>query len=440
MNELYSNESEVELLGAMLKDNEVIPEVIETLSVDDFYVPKNKLIYSKATALYKESKAVDAITVYEAMSSTEVSLSDLLALSKISASPNAHQTYSMIVKDFSNKRKLRDLCERTLAEIATRPADKTASLLSGEIYKMSEEKIKQTTKSDMELMTEAMEYIAKAKETKGQSVGMRTGWKMLDMATNGIEKGSLNIIAARPAAGKTSVMLALAERFASKGYKCLIFEQEMTETSLALRRLAAKSNTSFQKIKKGSITDEEFAVILHKADMLAENNRIFTDCSPAISLTEIRNRVRKIKQTHGLDIVFVDHIGLMKSEEKAESRTREISIFSKGLKAIAAEYQVAMIVLSQLNREVEKRLSKRPMLSDLSESGSLEQDSDIVIGLYRESYYDQEKKDIQQKGVEEMEFILLKNRDGASGTITMHFDARTQLITEPELHQVGSRG
>ena len=254
---------------------------------------------------------------------------------------------------------------------------------------------------------------------------------MLDTATNGFEKGTLNFIAARPAVGKTSVMLAIAERFAANNYKCLILEQEMTETSLALRRLAAKSNTSFQKIKKGNITDEEFADILNKADILSANNRIFTDCTSAITLTEVRNRVRKIKQTHGLDIVFLDHIGLMKSEEKAESRTREISVFAKGLKSIAMEYDVVVIALAQLNREVERRAIKRPMLSDLNESGSLEQDSDVVIGLYREDYYDQDKKTTTQRTSEDLELIILKNRDGASGSITMNFDTRTQRITEP---------
>ena len=431
MNKLYSAESESELLGAMLKDSEVIPEVIEMLTVDDFFVGKNKLIYSNISKLYKGLKTVDAITVYESMTGSEVTLTEILELSKISASPTAYQTYSTVIKDFSNKRKLKALCEKTLTEIDNRTADKTASLLSSEIYKLSEDRIKQTTKSDLDLMSEVIKYIADAKETKGQSVGMRTGWKMLDTATNGFEKGSLNFIAARPAMGKTSVMLALTERFAIGKYNCLIFEQEMSETSLALRRLAAKSNTSFQKIKKGLITDEEFAVLVNKADILAENNRIFTDCSSAVTLTEIRNRVRKVKQQNGLDIVFVDHIGLMKSEEKAENRTREISVFSKGLKAIAKEYDVAMIVLTQLNRSVEQRANKRPMLSEIMDSDSASQDADIVIGLYRENYYDQEKTDTTKNEVEELELILLKNRDGASGTIVMNFDTRTQLISEP---------
>lgn len=431
MNKLYSAESESELLGAMLKDSEVIPEVIEMLSVDDFFVAKNKLIFSNISKLYKGLKTVDAITVYESMTGSEVTLTEILELSKISASPTAYQTYSTVIKDFSNKRKLKALCEKTLTEIDNRTADKTASLLSSEIYKLAEDKIKQTTKTDEELMLDVMQYIAKAKETKGESVGLKTGWKMLDTATNGFEKGTLNFIAARPAVGKTSVMLAIAERFAANNYKCLILEQEMTETSLALRRLAAKSNTSFQKIKKGNITDEEFADILNKADILSANNRIFTDCTSAITLTEVRNRVRKIKQTHGLDIVFLDHIGLMKSEEKAESRTREISVFAKGLKSIAMEYDVVVIALAQLNREVERRAVKRPMLSDLNESGSLEQDSDVVIGLYREDYYDQDKKTTTQRTSEDLELIILKNRDGASGSITMNFDTRTQRITEP---------
>ena len=431
MNKLYSAESESELLGAMLKDSEVIPEVIEMLTVDDFFVAKNKLIFSNISKLYKGLKTVDAITVYESMTGSEVTLTEILELSKISASPTAYQTYSTVIKDFSNKRRLKALCEKTLTEIDNRTADKTASLLSSEIYKLSEDRIKQTTKSDLDLMSEVIKYIADAKETKGQSVGMRTGWKMLDTATNGFEKGSLNFIAARPAMGKTSVMLALTERFAIGKYNCLIFEQEMSETSLALRRLAAKSNTSFQKIKKGLITDEEFAVLVNKADILAENNRIFTDCSSAVTLTEIRNRVRKVKQQNGLDIVFVDHIGLMKSEEKAENRTREISVFSKGLKAIAKEYDVAMIVLTQLNRSVEQRANKRPMLSEIMDSDSASQDADIVIGLYRENYYDQEKTDTTKSEVEELELILLKNRDGASGTIVMNFDTRTQLISEP---------
>ena len=431
MNELYSLESEQELLGAMLKDNEVIPEVIESIDMDDFYIGRHKLIYSKVSALYKSSQAVNAVTVFEALNGAEVSLTELLDLGKMSASPMAFRTYATIVKDFSNKRKLKALCEKTVAEIESRPADKTASLLSGEIYKLSEERIKQTTKSDMDLMTNVIGYISNAKETKGESVGMRTGWKHLDMATNGFEKGSLNFIAARPAMGKTSVMLALAERFAGNGYTCLIFEQEMTETSLALRRLSARANISFQKIKKGLITDEEFAVLVNKADILAANNRIFTDCSSSITLTEVRNRVRKIKQQYGLDIIFLDHIGLMKSEEKSESRTLEISKFAKGLKSIAAEYDVAVICLAQLNREVERRGNKRPMLSDLNESGSLEQDADVVIGLYREAYYDQDEKDPTKGSLETLELILLKNRDGASGVVKMNFDTRTQLISEP---------
>ena len=430
MSDLFSKDAEYELLGAIMKKNDIIADVSETLKQEDFFIVECQVVYAKSLALYKESKAIDPITIWESLQDKEsIPLSKLMEFSKLSASPNAYKTYVGIVKDKSDKRKLKSACDYIIKNIETEQSDKLLSRLNGEINDIADKKHKEPIMNTLDLMSKTIEALQMTIENKGEGLGMKVGWNVFDDATNGFVKGDYVILAARPSMGKTAVVINLVDKLADKGYKSLVFEQEMKAEKIGFRLLSMKAKASLQRLYKGKVEELEMMHILAVADKYSLQDNIYTDVTAQITLLELRNKVRKMKMTKGVDVVFVDHIGLSKAESKRD-RHLELSEISKGLKAIAKDYDVCMVVLSQLNRSVESRQNKRPMLSDLRESGSLEEDSDIVIGLYRDEYYNQDKDMPKTPSPEEMEFILLKNRDGKTGTVYMMFDSVTQFISE----------
>lgn len=430
---LYSNEAEVEILSACMSDKEVLAEITEQMTPEDFFVPTNTLIYSKIVALYSHSKDVSAISIYETMANNKdsVSLHDLLQISSSTASPKAYQTYVDIIKDFSNKRKIQTVCRDVMRDIETKPSKKLLEEMGGEIFTIGDKKSKQSVVNDETLMGKTLTYVQTALNTKGEGVGMRTGWKTFDTAIGGFERGNMVVIAGRTSMGKTAFTLQLMEKLALKNYRSLLFELEMTEIELGLRRLASNSNLNMLKIRAGNIGEEEILKLMAEADRSAREDKILTDTTASISLLEIRNRVRRAKASpEGLDFVIVDHIGLMKGE-KGENRNLEISSITAGLKALAKEYDITVVVLWQLSRDIERRTDKRPTLSDLRDSGAGEQDSDIVIFMYRDAYYSRDQE-IKEQDLQELEVIIGKNRNGKTGTILFDYSMKTQRIWEAE--------
>lgn len=435
---LYSNEAEKEILAAAMSDKETVPEIVELVKVSDFQNPKNQLIYSKIMALYTAGQDISPISVYTALqgSNGEVGLSDLTEIQGSTASPKAFKTYAKIVTDYAKKRAIRTICERTLAEIETAPSDRIAEKLSGDIYELSKETAKQTIESDSSLMMKTLDYIQLACDTKGEGVGMKTGWKVFDAAVGGFEKGSLTIIGGRPGSGKTAFTLALADKLGKKGYRSLIAEMEMTFEMLGVRRTAAKALVSMTKIKAGKVTPEEMKLLTDAANEIACEDMILTDITPSQTLAEIRNKVRRIKQSSQLDFLFIDHMTLMDHGD-GDNQHLKLSATLKGFRAIAKEYGIAVVILWQLNRSLEQRGDKRPMLADLRDSGSAEEDSDLILFMYRDAYYSRDEA-IREQDHQELEVILGKNRNGKVGTLKFDFSMRTQYIAEPETWRVGS--
>jgi len=430
MSEFNSIQAEQEILGSIMTDNEIIPELAEKLKPEDFFFDKHQLIYTKILGLYKNSQQVTAITLYETLQGSGIELSDLLELRDTTPSVSAYKTYLNIIKDYKKKRDIRDICEAALNDLNTVSSTKVSSVLTERLFEITTEKATQSIVNSNTLMEKTLNFIDLAYRTKGEGVGLRTGWEQFDMATNGLAKGNFVIIGARPSMGKTAFALELIQMLARKNHSCLIFEQEMTEEELGVRVLSANTRTSVQKVYKGMIEEVEMDHILSESEKISLLNKIYVDCTPSISLLEVRNRVRRLKQQSSLDVVVVDHISLMAPSDHKKDTNTQITEISKGLKAIAKEYDVVVVALSQLNRGVESRNEKRPRLSDLRESGSLEQDADLVMLLYRDNYYNDDPLPIHDYRPELLEVNIAKARNGKKGVILFDYDMRTQLIEE----------
>ena len=428
MEGFYSIQAEQEILGALLQDNEIIPDIAENLQPGDFSQIKHQLLYTKVLAMYTQSKEVTPITLYEAVGSADIQLSDVLALTNTTPSVKAYKTYIGIIKDYKKKRDITALCKTTLDDLKTQSSVKTTEIMTEKLYEITAEKTSGAMINSESLMSKTLDFIDMAYQTKGEGVGIRTEWESFDKATNGLSKGDLILIGARPSMGKTAFALALMQKIADKGHKTVIFEQEMTEEQLGLRMIASNTKTSVQKVYKGMVSTEEMQLLMKESDRISREKRIFVDCTPAITLLELRNKIRKLKQQQDIEVIIVDHLGLMTPSDANKNTTTQITEISKGLKAIAKEYNVVMIALSQLSRGVEQRNDKRPKMSDLRDSGSLEQDSDLILLLYRDGYYSSETTKYGE--YEELEVNIAKARNGKCGTLMMDFDLSTQEIRE----------
>lgn len=431
MEQFHSIQAEQEILGAILQDNNIIPDIAEKLEPNDFSEDKHQLLYSKVLAMYTQSKEVTPITLYEAVQGTEIPLSDILNLKNTTPSVQAYKTYVGIIKDYKMKRDITTLCKNTLDSLKKQSSVKTTEIMTEKLYEISAEKKSNAMINSETFMGKTLEYIDMAYKTKGEGVGIRTSWEGFDKATNGLAKGDLILIGARPSMGKTAFVLALMQQIAKKGHKVVLFEQEMTEEQLGLRMVAANTEISVQKVLKGMINEDEMAKLMQESDKIAQQKKVFIDCTAAITLLELRNKIRKLKQQQDIEVVVVDHLGLMTPSDSSKNTTTQITEISKGLKAIAKEYNVVMIALSQLSRGVEQRNDKRPKMSDLRDSGSLEQDSDLILMLYRDGYYNPDTVVYGQP--ETLEVNITKARNGKCGTLEFQFDLSTQMIREDPL-------
>ncbi|MNS95609.1 Replicative DNA helicase [compost metagenome] len=251
---------------------------------------------------------------------------------------------------------------------------------------------------------------------------------MLDKMTAGLHPGEMTVVAARPSMGKTAFSLNIAQHIALRMKKTVAyFSLEMTKESMMMRMLAAESKVSMGDIRNGRIQDSAWPKLINAASSLSEAS-IYIDDTPGVSPFEIRSRARRLKAEHGLDVIMIDYLQLMSMKQRFDSREREVAEISKSLKAIAKELQIPVIALAQLNRGVEGRSDRRPMTSDLRESGSIEQDADVIMMLYRDDYYDKEDQDKQGHA----EVIIGKQRNGATGTVKLRFDAQYNRFRDAE--------
>ncbi|MFT6973281.1 MAG: replicative DNA helicase [Pontimonas sp.] len=410
-------------LGGMLLSKDAVADVIEVIKGRDFYLPKHEIIFDAVLNLYSHGEPTDAIAVTDELTKTGLLsraggvdyLHTVVGLVPTAASAGH---YATIVSDKAVLRRLVDAGTR-IANLGYASEGEVSDLVNDaqtEIYQVAGGVEAEDYVPLTDAVTAAVDEIEAARGRDGQMVGVSTGFAELDALTNGLHKGQLILIAARPALGKSTLALDLARCAAIKHKEpTILFSLEMGKSEIAMRLLSAETSIPLQKMRKGMIEANDWKTIAATRGRI-ESAPLYIDDSPNMTLVEIRAKARRLKQRVGLKMIVIDYLQLMTSGKRVESRQQEVSEFSRALKLLAKELQVPVVALSQLNRGPEQRSDRKPQLSDLRESGSLEQDADMVILLHRESAYE---KDNPRAG--EADLIVAKHRNGPTDTIVVGF-------------------
>ncbi|MCA1927732.1 MAG: replicative DNA helicase [Calditerrivibrio sp.] len=431
----YSVEAEQAVLASIILDNRALDRVIHLISSEDFHVPYNRLIMNNILSLHEDGRVIDIVTLIDRL--TNENLIDKAGgveyiTGLVSILPNSANVvhYANIVREKSLQRKL---IEKTteISESAYNYTGDIHELLDEaerKIFAVAESRIKGDIKPIGSIINSTFEMIEALYNRQDQITGTPTGFTDLDRLTNGLQKSDLIVVAGRPAMGKTAFALNIGLNSCIKYSKTIaMFSLEMSSGQLVQRLLSAEANIDAQKLRNGKLTIDEWQKLAAVASELHDIN-FFIDDTPAISVTEVRAKSRRIKRDKGLDLVIVDYLQLM-SSNKGDSREQQISEISRSLKALAKELDVPVIALSQLNRSVESRQDKRPIPSDLRESGAIEQDADLVIFLYRDEVYN---KDTKEPNVAEI--IIAKHRNGPTGTVKLTFLKQFTKFANLEQH------
>lgn len=422
----YSLEAEQSVIGSVLLDNEVLPLACDVLVPEDFYDRRCQHIYRAVLELYRESSPVDLVTLrdkltamgaHEDVRSTEV-LSGIL--NTVPTSANI-ENYVRIVRDKSYTRRLIHLAEETV-ERGYQDSVGSSELLGNaeaEVFNLTQKynSEDQENRSIGDIVMDTLEAIEKAAEAGGSVTGVPTGFKDLDYKIAGLQPSELILIAARPSMGKTAFALNIAEYVAiKKKIPTVIFSLEMSADLLTKRLISQISHVDAQKIRIGDLSIDEWGKVAEAGRDIA-GSKLFIEDAGGVTLSKLRTRLRRLKSQEDIKVVFIDYLQLMIGEGRVNSRQEEISNISRGLKAIAREIQCPIVALSQLSRAPEARNDKRPMLSDLRESGAIEQDADVVMFLYRDEYYTKDAS--EQKGITEV--IIGKQRNGPTCTVKLRW-------------------
>jgi len=414
--------AEQSVLGAMLLSKDAIGEVTEVLKGRDFYRPAHEFIYDAIMDLYGRGEPADAITVADTLGKRgqlaqvggHIYLHDLV--SSVSVTANATY-YAEIVRDKATLRRLVDASLKIsqMGYQAEGDVNGIVDRAQQVIYEVAEGK----TSEDYQPLSELVELTLDEMESlsqHGMMAGVPTGFIDLDHLTNGLHAGQMVIVAARPGMGKSTLGLDFARSASIKHGLCSVFfSLEMTKSEIVMRLMSAEASVPLNHIRKGEMKEEDWSRVAAKTAQVSQAP-LFIDDSPNLTMMEIRAKARRLKQRFDLKLIVIDYMQLMTSGKKVESRQLEVSEFSRQIKLLAKELEVPVVALSQLNHGPESRTDKRPMLSDLRESGSLEQDADVVILLHREDAYDK-----NSPRVGEADFIVAKHRNGATDVIPVAF-------------------
>ncbi|MFQ7473392.1 MAG: replicative DNA helicase [Anaerovoracaceae bacterium] len=416
----HSVEAEKSVLGAAMLSKDALFDVVEVVRAEDFYDENHKEIFKAMLDLHRKNAPVDALTVAEELKKRNSlnmvgGRAYIASLSSgIPTTANAME-YGKIVAEKASVRRLIGTADDIVNKGYEGSFDANQMLDYAEsgIFEISQARQKGQYTHIKDVLMENIQTIDKAAQMDGGLTGITTGFRELDEKTSGLQKSDLIILAARPAMGKTAFALSLARNAAVKGHaSVMIFSMEMAKEQLSQRLLSMESKVELQNLKTGRLERRDWDDINVALDILS-NADIHIDDTAGISIMEMKSKCRRLKAESGLDLVIIDYLQLMNPEGKSDSRTQEISVISRNLKLLARELDCPVLVLSQLSRAPETRTDHRPMLSDLRESGSIEQDADIVIFLYRDEYYN--KEDSEKPG--ECEVILAKHRSGPTGSI-----------------------
>lgn len=421
-----SIEAERDVLGAILYNPKIMVDMVNRLKLDDFYHDRHRLIYGAMCGLFAEGNDISLTPLVQAIGSENLSkVGGITYLSELQTSgmPIKPKQYIDILKDKSMRRK--GIKEMTLAISKLYEDDEAPTKVLGIVSNsiINNENTSKTMLSDEELLTKTMEEIEGRYQSGGEIPGMKTGYPTIDKALNGLKRGELTIVAGRPSMGKTLLALNVGDGLVRQGYIVGLIEMEMTETSLGMRRLAYNAMINAQAVQTGKLESEDFSRLTNAFNKLVSKNGMFTDCSDYQSILTIKAKAKALKQAKGLDVLIVDHLGLM--DFPRENMNISIGEITRQLKLLAKELDINIILISQLSRAVEQRGDKRPMLSDLRDSGNIEQDADLVMFCYRDAYYHPETTD---KNI--MEVIVAKQRNGKTGTLKMAYADNMQKISD----------
>jgi len=418
----YSAEAELSVVGSMLMDKDAIVTASEIVVGDDFYQHQYGIIFEAIIELYNEGKPVDVITLQNRLQEKDLPpeasslefIRDLVM--SVPASANAKH-YAEIVYERSTLRKLIKVNEE-IANLCYLGKDKLDDILEKtekSIFDLLQKKTSGDFVPIRQIALNALERIETASRSRSAITGIATGFTDLDIRTSGMQPSDLILIAARPSMGKTAFVLNVVQHVAlRKNYSVAVFSLEMSKEQLVNRIFAMESRVDAQVLRNGNLTDSDWEKLVESVGSVGES-RLIIDDTPGISISELRSKCRKFKLEHGLDMVIIDYLQLMSgSGRSSDNRQQEISDISRSLKALARELSAPVIALSQLSRACETRQDHRPMLSDLRESGAIEQDADVVMFLYRDDYYN---KDTDKKNIAEV--IIAKQRNGPIGTVEL---------------------
>lgn len=417
-----SIEAEQSVIGSMIIDKNAVMQVIEKLREEDFYRDGHKIIYKSIVEMTKSDMAVDLLTLLEYLKSTEKleKSGGVTYITEVSSSVLTTANLSSYIKIVEQKSILRKLIKASTTIIEESynnqsQVEGVLDLAEKQIFNIAEKR----ANNDFEPLSDVLERgfieIERLFNNKGSITGVGTGITDLDAKTSGFQKGDMVLIAGRPSMGKTTFALNIAENAALReGKSVVIFSLEMSKEQLAYKLLCSEANVDMLKLRTGALEDKDWENIARATGPLSKA-KIYIDDSAGLSPMEMRSKCRRIKMEHGIDMILIDYLQLM-SGSNPDNRQQEVSEISRSIKALAKEMECPVIALSQLSRAPEQRADHRPMLSDLRESGSIEQDADIVMFLYRDEYYN---KETEEKNVAEC--ILAKQRNGPVGTVKMAF-------------------
>lgn len=439
MDSVYSINIERAVLSSVFFNPEELEEIIAVLKPKDFYLPAHKAIFEAMVKLFEEDMPIDEEFIKNRVNQKDVD--DSVILEILSANPITNTSaYVKEIKDSAVKRELTTLAT-TIKKVSLdeqTSANEALDTIQGELYKITTNSANSELKDMQTITGDTLEYIEKMKKLGNKYlIGQTTGFESLDKKTTGFNEGDLVIIAARPAMGKTALVLNMALKNIERDKGVIFFSLEMPAEQLMLRMLSAKTSIPLQNLRKGDLDDAQWSNLSRAFEDL-NSKKLFVDDGGSININQLRARVRKLAQVeeNNISLVIIDYLQLMQGIGNKD-RHQEVSDISRGLKMLARELKIPVVALSQLNRGLENRPDKRPMLSDLRESGAIEQDADIIMFVYRDDVYkerDEARKEkeaqdrgedykskFQNKPIEEAEIIIGKQRNGPIGTVKLDF-------------------
>lgn len=418
----HSLDAERTVLGAILIDNESFHNASEILKQEDFYRQAHQKIFARMESLSTRGQGIDLVTLKEELARAgELESSGGIAYltSLVDGVPRATNVpyYSRIVKEKSVLRSLISSANQIIQSCFDEPEDTQSVLDQAEktIFEIAEGSIRTGFEPVSDIVRNTFQSIDELSERKEMVTGVPTGFEKFEELTSGLQASDLIIVAARPAMGKTSFCLNIAQHAGLAGRSVGVFSLEMSKEQLVLRMLCSEARVDMHRLRSGFISEKDWSKLIQAVSKLS-SARIFIDDSPALSVLEMRAKARRLKLEHGLDLLIVDYLQLMQGRGRFENRNQEIASISRSLKGLAKELNIPVVALSQLSRAPEGRGDHRPQLSDLRESGALEQDADVVVFIYREEEYNETP---ENKGLAEL--IISKQRNGPTGVVRVAF-------------------